>query len=182
MRAVYLRAKLAPHVLSSAASVDRSELLSHVEYQEKRLSTMSRRERLPDPPQQSQAVRDLFSGISTGLRAHWGTNEERADARTKVMSMQLDLGQPSIFFTLSPSSSGTYYVGNLAGDISSDLLDRARTSIDECLEFTQARLGMIATKKPTTCARCVSKKLLHVLLSCCSCCSCCSKLMNLSTV
>lgn len=60
MRAVYLRAKLAPHVLSSAANVDRVELLSHVEYQEKRSSAINRRQRLPDPPPQSQAARDLF--------------------------------------------------------------------------------------------------------------------------
>ncbi|ETP12964.1 hypothetical protein F441_11766 [Phytophthora nicotianae CJ01A1] len=156
MRAVYLRAKLAPRVLSSAASVDRSELLDHVEFQEKRLRAMSRREQMPDPPQQAKRVSDLFSGISTGLRAHWGTNEERSDARTKVMSMQLDLGQPSIFFTLSPSSSGTYHVGNLAGDIPSCDLKRARISINHCLQFTQARLGMIATKNPTACARYVS--------------------------
>ncbi|ETN23937.1 hypothetical protein PPTG_20730 [Phytophthora nicotianae INRA-310] len=54
MRAVYLRAKLAPRVLSSAASVDRSELLDHVEFQEKRLRAMSRREQMPDPPQQAK--------------------------------------------------------------------------------------------------------------------------------
>ncbi|KAF1782098.1 hypothetical protein GQ600_20301 [Phytophthora cactorum] len=61
------------------------------------------------------------------------------------MSMQLDLGQPSVSFTHLPSS-GTYHVGNLADDISSCVPKRARSSINHCLQFTQARLGMTATK------------------------------------
>lgn len=100
-RAVYLRDRLAPHVLSSTAKVDRSELLSHVEYMEQRLNAINRRQHLPDPPPRCQAVRSFFSSISTGLRAHWGSNEERVDARTDVLSMQLDAGQPSIFFIFS---------------------------------------------------------------------------------
>ncbi|ETI45556.1 hypothetical protein L917_09535 [Phytophthora nicotianae] len=53
MRAVYLRAKLAPHVASSSANVDRSELRSPIEYRDARLKAINQRKRAPDPPPSS---------------------------------------------------------------------------------------------------------------------------------
>lgn len=112
---------------------------------------MSNGKSVSAPPHYSQPVRALLSGISTGLRAHWGSNEERAEGRKHVMTRQLDAGQPSIFSIISPSTCGVYRIANLAGVISDTLLNRA--CIDECLEFSQTRLGQIATDNPVACAR-----------------------------
>ncbi|KAF4133156.1 hypothetical protein GN958_ATG17643 [Phytophthora infestans] len=59
--------------------------------------------------------------------------------------MQLTFGEPSLFFTVSPDSSLTFRVANLSGDMETELLDAAHSTLSRQMEFSRARLGMIAT-------------------------------------
>ncbi|GMF26426.1 unnamed protein product [Phytophthora fragariaefolia] len=87
------------------------------------------------------------------MRAFWGSNEERSGARADLFSMQLELGQPTIFFTLSPDSSSSYRIANLAGEIPDSVLSQMESGISEALVYSRAKLGRIAASNPYICAR-----------------------------
>lgn len=151
--AVYLRGKLAPYTAISAAAVTREDLMAHLEFTKARLVPQQASGHGSAMLAGHKKVTGLFSSISTGLRAHWGSSEERIAARTNLLSMPLAFGQPAIFFTISPSTSTLYRIANLAGVIKRDLLDIIEDDITLHLEYTRARLGMIATANPVSCAR-----------------------------
>ncbi|GMF54190.1 unnamed protein product [Phytophthora fragariaefolia] len=44
-------------------------------------------------------------------------------------------------------------VANLAGEIPDEFLDAGRCTVQECLEYTAAKLGAIATSNPVACAQ-----------------------------
>ncbi|OWZ10695.1 hypothetical protein PHMEG_00016417 [Phytophthora megakarya] len=71
------------------------------------------------------------------MRSYWGSNEERAGARSNLFSMQLQFGQPTLFFTISLDGSSTYQIGNFAGVIPNDILSRMETDVQACSEYTR---------------------------------------------
>ncbi|POM68741.1 Hypothetical protein PHPALM_15056 [Phytophthora palmivora] len=87
------------------------------------------------------------------MRAFWGSNQERVSARADLFSMQLNFGQPSIFFTISPSTSSSFRIANLAGEIDDASLDALQQCLDSSLQFSKAKLGEIATANPFVCAK-----------------------------
>ncbi|ETN00756.1 hypothetical protein PPTG_17725 [Phytophthora nicotianae INRA-310] len=123
MQAVYLRAKMAPSAVAMTTSIRREELVEHLRRRENHLQNLSKNTFGAPAPHAEQNIRNLFSLISTGMRAHFGSNEERSRARSNLLAMQLAYGQPSIFFTISPSSSSSYRVAALGGAVEDELLD-----------------------------------------------------------
>ncbi|ETM46468.1 hypothetical protein L914_08643 [Phytophthora nicotianae] len=123
MQAVYLRAKMAPSAVAMTTSIRREELVEHLRSRENHLQNLSKNTFGAPAPHAEQNIRNLFSLISTGMRAHFGSNEERSRARSNLLAMQLAYGQPSIFFTISPSSSSSYRVAALGGAVEDELLD-----------------------------------------------------------
>ncbi|KAF4142202.1 Helitron helicase-like domain at N-terminus [Phytophthora infestans] len=153
IQAISIRAKLAPGVSISAAAVTREELNSHIQYQTERLNALAENRALPTQSDINRHVADLYSSISTGMRSFWGSNDERAEARTNLFAMQLTFREPSLFFTVSPDSSLTFRVANLSGDMETELLDAVHSTLNRQMKFSRGRLGMIATQNPVACAR-----------------------------
>lgn len=150
---IYIRARMAPDAMMRAARISRDSLEQYVEYKQQRIAAISESKPLPSEPNLDPHINELYSNISAGMRAYWGSNEERASARTDLFSMQVELGQPTIFFTLSPDCSSTYRIASLAGEIPNDFLSAMGADINECLTFSRARLGHIAAENPYACAR-----------------------------
>ncbi|GMF14925.1 unnamed protein product [Phytophthora fragariaefolia] len=150
MQALYIRGKLSPSVTASAAIVT---LLAYVQYQEARMKAISNNRKFPPRPDIDRHVNSLYSGISTGMKAFGGSNDERDEARANLFAMQLAYGQPSLFFNVSPDSSLTFRIANLAGELPSELLDVFENKTNPCAEFARSRLGMIATQHPMQCAK-----------------------------
>lgn len=139
--------------MEQSAGVDRDALQEYVDYQQKRLQAISGQRPLPVVPQVDSRVRELYANIFTGMRAFWGSNEGRSGARADLFSMQLELGQPTILFTLSPDSSSSYRIANLAGEIPECVLSQMESGISEALVYSRAQLGHIAASNPYICAR-----------------------------
>lgn len=98
MKAIYIRSQITPSRVTSAGMVSREALLVQVNYQEQRLQTFQNNSPAPRPPPNGIHLGDLEAGISTGMRAFWGPNQERSSAQADLFCMQLEFGQPSIFF------------------------------------------------------------------------------------
>lgn len=96
-QAVYIRGKLSPRLMGDVATVERDQLLRQVKHLEERRIALAANTQLPPPPVAPRPVRALLSAIGTGIRAFYGSNQERGYARTKALSMQLAFGQPAIF-------------------------------------------------------------------------------------
>lgn len=153
MNAVYLRAKMSPATVSTAASVGRAELVQHLESQEARLKRLATSRCTDLRPQTDPHIRNLYSFITTGMSAFYGSNEERVRARSDLLVMQLVYGQPSIFFTMSPSCASSYRVAAFAGKLDAAVLDLVNEELRGLLIMSKARLGEIAAKNPMACAR-----------------------------
>ncbi|KUF78851.1 hypothetical protein AM587_10001925 [Phytophthora nicotianae] len=153
MQAVYLRAKMEPTVVGSRCDVDREELVAHLKRQEERLKLLSTNVIVGPCLQADQSIRNLYSFITTGMKASYGSNEERSQARSNLLYMQVQYGQPSIFFTLSPSSSSSLRVAAFAGDIDNSLLEAMTNTVQGSLYKTRAELGAAATSNPMPCAQ-----------------------------
>lgn len=153
MKAIYIRTRIAPNRIASAGLVSREALVAQVNYQEQRLRAIQSNLPLPCPPPNDTHLNDLEAGISTGMRAFWGSNQERSSARADLFSMQLEFGQPSIFFTISPSTSTAFRIANLGGDLNDAELERVQACLDGSLEMSKAKLGSIATSNPFVCAK-----------------------------
>jgi hypothetical protein len=148
MNAVYVHAKLSPSLAESAATADRDALLEHCKYKQARLDAIQKGLPSPRAPPFNQAVHDLYAGISTGMRAYWGSNEEKAEARANLQSMTLFFGQPTIFFTISPCSSTSLQVACLSGNVGSAVT----SSLNAELSITKSFLGNVATSNTVACA------------------------------
>lgn len=98
LQAISIKARISPGSMESTAGVSREALQNYVQYQQSRLHAIAHQRPLPDIPVIDGRVRELYANISTGMRAFWGSNEERLSARANLFSMQLELGQPTIFF------------------------------------------------------------------------------------
>ncbi|ETL80792.1 hypothetical protein L917_18739, partial [Phytophthora nicotianae] len=163
MQAVYLRAKMEPTVVGSRCDVDREELVAHLKRQEERLKLLSTNVIVRPCLQADQSIRNLYSFITTGMKASYGSNEERSQARSNLLYMQLQYGQPSIFFTLSPSSSSSVRVAAFAGDIDNSLLEAMTYTVQGSLYKTRAELSAAATSNPMACAR-YYNAIVHLLI------------------
>ncbi|ETN12062.1 hypothetical protein PPTG_09710 [Phytophthora nicotianae INRA-310] len=153
LQAIAIRARMRPGTMERSSSVSREQLQSYVQYQQDRLEAITQHLPPPPAPEIENRVFELYDNISTGLRSYWGSNEERTQARADLFSMQLKFGQPTIFFTISPDSSSTFRIANLAGVIDDDVLSHMEASVSECMAFTRAKLGQIAAVNPYICAR-----------------------------
>ncbi|ETL99505.1 hypothetical protein L917_03663 [Phytophthora nicotianae] len=142
MQAISIRARMLPGSMERSASVSREELKRYVQYQHDRMKAISEQLPPPPPPEVDRSIRELYSSISTGMRSYWGSNEERTAARADLLSMQLKLDNAS-----------TFRIANLAGFIPDDVLEEMETGVRECLDYTKAKLGQIATSNPYLCAR-----------------------------
>lgn len=153
MHAIYLRVKMSPVTIATATGVGRAELVQHLERQEDRLKNLATNTPVGGAPATEQNIRNLYSFITTGMRAHYGSNEERSRARSDLLAMQLVYGQLSIFFTLSPSSSTSYRVAAFAGEVNADVLDVVTEQLDSSIHLTKSKLGAVAASNPSACAR-----------------------------
>ncbi|EGZ07100.1 hypothetical protein PHYSODRAFT_307102 [Phytophthora sojae] len=91
---------------------------------------------------------------------------KRADSRPDKFAVNAACTWPTGgFFTISPSSSTTYRIANLAGVIPRDLLDLMETEVAEHLEYTRAKLGMVATANPVSYFDHVMNVVISVLLN-----------------
>ncbi|KAF1793289.1 hypothetical protein GQ600_2610 [Phytophthora cactorum] len=153
MQAIYLRARLSPSSVATSAAVRREELLEHLKQREDRLRNIASNRTVGAAPRSGESIRNLYSFITTGMRAHYGSNEERSRARSDLLSMQLAYGQPSIFFYRFSSSSSAYRVAAFAGSMEASRLDPMRQVADESLYLSKAKLGAVAASNPMACAR-----------------------------
>ncbi|ETI50113.1 hypothetical protein F443_06259 [Phytophthora nicotianae P1569] len=144
---------MSPQSVESAANVSREALEEYVQFQQSRRQAILQQRPLPSTPEIDPSVRNLYAGISTGMRSFWGSNEERSEARANLFSMQITYVQPTIFFTLTPDCASTYRIAHLAGNISNEVVEEMNSGLHQCLTYTKAKLGEIATANPYICAR-----------------------------
>lgn len=154
MKAVYLRARMSPAAVAEAAVVGRDALVRHLENEEARIKRLSTSAGVGSMQPTDESIRSLYSFISTGMSAHYGSNEERSRARSDLLAMQLAYGQPSLFFTMSPSSSSSFRVAAFAGGIEPGLLEAMNDELHDSFAMSKAKLGAEAACNPMACARC----------------------------
>ncbi|KAF1784185.1 Helitron helicase-like domain [Phytophthora cactorum] len=134
MQAISIRDRLSPHTMELSASVPRDALREYVQHQQDRLYAISEQRPLPEAPQGDRRVWELYSNISTGMRAFGGSNEERPGARSNLFSI-------------------TFQNASLAGEIADDILSEMERGINNTLTYSRAKLGQIAAANPYICAR-----------------------------
>ncbi|KAF4136742.1 hypothetical protein GN958_ATG14012 [Phytophthora infestans] len=118
---ISIRARMLQGSMERSASVSREGLQNYVQYQQSRLKAIADQLPIPPAPEINRSVRELYGNFSTGTRSYWGCNDERTAARADLFLMQLKLGQPTIFFTISPDSASSFQIANLAGAIEDDV-------------------------------------------------------------
>jgi hypothetical protein len=115
MSAIYLRTQVSPNIALNAFKVTKEKLAAQMKYQEDFREARRKKKPLPTQPNFCKDVFDLQTGIETGLKAYWGSNQERQKARVNVFSMCHLLGPPHIMFTINPDSSNSFQVLEYCG-------------------------------------------------------------------
>ena len=110
INAVFLRTHLNPMLAARASTVTSAQFAEQMQYEADFLHARRTNQPLPEQPASCAAVFDLKSGIETGLKAYWGSNQEREDARSNVFSMCNEFGPPHVMFTFSPDASNSFSV------------------------------------------------------------------------
>jgi hypothetical protein len=116
MRAVLLRTQMNPNLAMRASSVTAEQLEAQLKYQDDFVQARRKGNDLPTQPPTCKDVFDLQSGIESGLKSYWGSNEERREARTKVFSKCQIYGPPHIMFTINPDATNSFQVLEFCGE------------------------------------------------------------------
>jgi hypothetical protein len=151
MNAIQLTTRLSPQISGGVAALQRSDLEAHLRERERAIEAARNGNRSQAQP--SSDCRALDSGLNAGLRAYWGSNQEKASIRTELFSLSTLFGQPSIFFTFSPSSSSIIRIANLAGAVPDDLTEIFDANANQEMQLSRSKLGRIASQCPMICAR-----------------------------
>jgi hypothetical protein len=87
INAVYLRTRLNPMLAVRASSVTSEQFAEQMKFEADFLHARRTGQPLPTQPASCAGVFDLKSGIDAGLKAYWGSNQEREDARSNVFAI-----------------------------------------------------------------------------------------------
>jgi hypothetical protein len=77
MSAVFLRTQISPELAMQASKVTSAQFEAQLNYQEEFLNARKKGKPLPSQPEFCKSVFNLQCGIETGLKAYWGSNQER---------------------------------------------------------------------------------------------------------
>jgi hypothetical protein len=142
LTSISLRCRFSPDFAISASRVTSEELKAALRYRDEvmRAAKLQLPRPLP-PPQYTDDVKALFSGIWAGKRSMWATNEERKEFRKRAYAYANYFGQHAIFFTLSPNAIGSSTVLYYAGAINAESIE---TIITESLPSNTRRREIIS--------------------------------------
>jgi hypothetical protein len=116
MSSVYVKAQLNPQQVASFASITRDDLELQMNYDRQcRQADHSQVPRLP-PPDSCKAAYSLGQHIDVGMRAMWGTANERQLERRRLTAMDMAFGCAAIFFTIAPDTANTLKVMDIGSN------------------------------------------------------------------
>jgi hypothetical protein len=107
-RSTYLRITMRPSAARQAGIATSDDIFEYVTNQTERRDALLKN--LPAPPRIETKIGGLFSGITAGMSAFYGSGEERTTVRKQAYSTTSSKGQGNIFFTICPNAFDVYQI------------------------------------------------------------------------